>query len=192
MKPATFLTPINSFASGSLFSLENTEGTEISFIQREWPAVAIGSVFDREMVTHNHASGLASFASLATNGEKKRVENGASGPPVMANLESRPALSTPSVMEQTAFRLLQSTVYRYLSKIRAVDAVFISTEDDIIHVYTVVFDYNSELTNKLMKTERLIEKDWPGISFEFHTRAHQGREPFSTVPIDSQIVFGRQ
>jgi hypothetical protein len=43
----------------------------------------------------------------------------------------------------------------------------------------------------LLKQERRIEREFPQVQFEFHTRAHQGREPIRAVPFGSQSLFVR-
>jgi len=79
-----------------------------------------------------------------------------------------------------------------LSKLSEIDAVFISTDaSNVVHVFSVVRDYQSKMYDKLLRKERLVEKDFPGIVFEFHLRAHQGRKPHRAVPFGSQLVFVR-
>jgi hypothetical protein len=79
---------------------------------------------------------------------------------------------------------------RHLSKLPEIDAVFTWTDDcDVVHVYSVVHDFQSKFYDKLMKKERLVERDFPEIPFEFHVRAHQGRKPERAVPVGSEPVF---
>lgn len=104
----------------------------------------------------------------------------------------RSAPPAASLLGRTAYRLLQSTLERRLSKVPDVDAVFFAPDDDVIHVYTVVPEFDARVYEDLMRQERLIEKDWPGINFDFHTRAHQGREPVLAVPFGMHTAFVRQ
>jgi hypothetical protein len=62
---------------------------------------------------------------------------------------------------------------------------------NIVHVYSVVPEYRDNLYGKLLKQERLVEKELPQMKIEFHVRAHQGREPFRAVPFGSQPLFIR-
>jgi hypothetical protein len=83
-------------------------------------------------------------------------------------------------------------VGRHLSKVSEIDAVFVWTdENEVMHVYSVVEDYRSKVYDKLLRQERLIEKDLPKLPLEFHVRAHQGRNPERAVPFGSRPVFLR-
>jgi hypothetical protein len=80
-----------------------------------------------------------------------------------------------------------------LSKTRAIDAVYLFTDDtNVVHVFSVVRDFHSSLYNELLKKERAIERDFPEIHFEFHVRAHQGRPPAEAVRFDAELVFARR
>src|SRR5438093_1455138 len=70
----------------------------------------------------------------------------------------------------------------HLAKVAEVDAVFVSKENGTLHVYSVVHDFEDDFYEMLLKKESLIEKAFPRVSFEFHTRAHQGREPHFAAP----------
>jgi hypothetical protein len=85
----------------------------------------------------------------------------------------------------------QESVCKRIAKIKEVDASFIvPDESGTVHVYSVVEEYG-DFYDRLIRQERLIEKDCPGISFDFHVRARQSREPFQVAPIDAHPVFVR-
>jgi hypothetical protein len=79
----------------------------------------------------------------------------------------------------------------HLAKVPEVDAVFACQENGVIHVYSVVEEFCESYYKRLLKHEDLIEKAFPKMSFEFHTRAHQGREPHDAAPWDAESVFSR-
>lgn len=79
----------------------------------------------------------------------------------------------------------------YLSKAPWVDAVFAATENDTVHVYSVVKELREKYYEGLLKQENVIEKAFPEISFEFHTWVHQGREPSKSGPIFTELVYLR-
>ena len=89
-------------------------------------------------------------------------------------------------------------IRRALSRVPTIDAVFLLTDDaNVVHVFSVVREFQSKLYDKLLTKERAIEKDLPEIAFEFHVRAHQGREPAEAVPFDvihvaSLQLFGEE
>jgi hypothetical protein len=88
--------------------------------------------------------------------------------------------------------LHEQALRRRLSSVDAVRAVFLAADDEgIIHVYSVVPEYDSGFYDELLKQERLVEKEFPHLTFEFHVRAHQGREPARAVPFGSQPLFVR-
>jgi hypothetical protein len=79
-----------------------------------------------------------------------------------------------------------------LSKSPQIDAVFLLRDDaNVVHVFSVVRDFQPKIYDQLLKQERVIEKDLPEIAFEFHVRAHQGRQPAQAVPFDAELVFAR-
>ena len=80
---------------------------------------------------------------------------------------------------------------RHLAKVRDVDAVFAFPENGTVHIYSVVADIDDKYCKRLMKQEALVEKECPTTSFEFHTRAHQGREPNEAVPWNAELVYLR-
>jgi hypothetical protein len=96
------------------------------------------------------------------------------------------------VKEVRARRPHEQALNRRLSKVESIHAVFLTTDDErIIHVYSVVSDYRPDLYDKLLKQERIVEKEFPKLTFEFHVRAHQGRQPSRAVPFGSQPLFVR-
>jgi hypothetical protein len=84
----------------------------------------------------------------------------------------------------------QEAIRLHLAKVPEVDAVFVNREKQAVHVYSIVHEF-SDGYPLLSKKEKLIEKAFPKISFEFHTRAHQGREPHYAAPWDAELVFSR-
>jgi hypothetical protein len=83
-------------------------------------------------------------------------------------------------------------IRRALSRTPEIDAVFLLTDDaNVVHVFSVVREFQSKLYDKLLKNERAIEKDLPHIAFEFHVRAHQGRAPAQSVPFEAELVYAR-
>jgi len=84
----------------------------------------------------------------------------------------------------------REAVRLHLAKVVEVEAVFARIQDNVLHIYTVVAEF-SEGYQQLMKRERQVEKAFPKMRFDFHTRAHQGRIPHEAVPWDSEQVFLR-
>lgn len=81
---------------------------------------------------------------------------------------------------------------RRLSSVKEVDAIFIAAnEERVVHVYSVVRDFHADVYDELLKQEKRIEKKFPEARFDFHLRAHQGREPHLAVPADSRLLFFR-
>ena len=79
----------------------------------------------------------------------------------------------------------------HLAKVPTVDAVFVNTASDTIHVYSVVERFGDESCGQLLKEEAKVERTFPKVSFEFHTRAHQGRKPSESGPWGSELVYLR-
>jgi hypothetical protein len=79
-----------------------------------------------------------------------------------------------------------------LSKVPKVDAIFILTDDaNVVHVFSVVHEFQPKIYDKLLKKERAIEKGLPEYAFDFHVRAHQGRPPVQAVPVEAELVYAR-
>ncbi|MBI3822482.1 MAG: hypothetical protein HY289_07360 [Planctomycetes bacterium] len=79
----------------------------------------------------------------------------------------------------------------HLANVPTVDAVFVNTVSETIHVYSVVKEHREVYLKGILRQEDLIEKAFPEISFEFHTRAHQGRKPSESGPWGSELVYLR-
>jgi hypothetical protein len=87
---------------------------------------------------------------------------------------------------------LGTVLARHLSKVPRVEAVYVEHDDArLVHVYSVVSDYDTAFYRKLLNQERRIEREMPEVSFEFHVRAHQGRRPGLAVPFGSVPVYLR-
>ena len=83
-------------------------------------------------------------------------------------------------------------IRRVLSKIPEIDAVFLLRDDaNVIHVFSVVREFQARIYDRLLKKEHAIEEDLPESAFEFHVRAHQGREPAQSVPFEAELVYAR-
>lgn len=96
---------------------------------------------------------------------------------------TKPKLSRPKNWREA--------VRRYLSKVPEIDAVYVSTASRTIHVYSVVEDFHSTDYERLIRQEDRIEKAYPRLSFEFHTRVHRGRKPNGDERYGSELVFLR-
>ena len=79
----------------------------------------------------------------------------------------------------------------HLAKVPEVDAVYVNTASATVHVYAIVEDFHATDYNRLMRQEDRIEREFPEISFEFHTRAHRGKKPTGKEPHTSELVFLR-
>jgi hypothetical protein len=103
-------------------------------------------------------------------------------------------LASP-VGEKSLQKTLQSCsgqVISQLSTISGIEALFLHIDyDGVVHVYSVVADYSFGLYRELLKRERMVEKKLPTIRFDFHVRAHQGREPVRAVPLGARPLFMR-
>ncbi len=85
----------------------------------------------------------------------------------------------------------RAAIQRLFAKVSAVHAVFTYEFDDAIHVYSIVERFDDDSCGKIMKQESMLEKAFPDLSFEFHTRAHQGRKPSESGPWSSKLVYLR-
>jgi hypothetical protein len=106
-------------------------------------------------------------------------------------VKKSPQARKPSARAAVRPKDWREALRAHLAKVPEVDGVFMSAEKNVIHVYSVVLEFNDRLYKRLLKQESLIEKGFPEIAFEFHTRAHQGREPHFAVPFDAEQVFLR-
>jgi hypothetical protein len=85
----------------------------------------------------------------------------------------------------------RDTLRRRLAKVREIEAIFAVQTKGLIHVFTVVAEHDSDVYDPLLRQESLIEKDHPSLAFDFHTREHQGRPPYRTVPFEAELVYLR-
>lgn len=85
----------------------------------------------------------------------------------------------------------REAIRRHLAKVPEVDAVYVSTASATIHVYSVVESFHKIDYKRLIRQEDRVEKEFPEISFEFHTTAHQGRKPTRLSPYGRDLVFLR-
>jgi hypothetical protein len=86
----------------------------------------------------------------------------------------------------------EDVIRRVLSKAPEIEAVFLLTDDaNVVHVFSVVREFQSKLYDKLLKKERAIEMVLPEVLLEFHVRAHQGRKPAQAVPFEAELVYAR-
>ena len=86
---------------------------------------------------------------------------------------------------------LPKAIRFHLAKIRAIDAVYVVVDNNVVHVFSVVREFEEAVYDKLLKKERLIEKAFPDAVCEFHLRAHQGRKAHLAVPYGAEAVFVR-
>jgi hypothetical protein len=86
----------------------------------------------------------------------------------------------------------EDVIRRVLCKAPEIEAVFLLTDDAcVVHVFSVVREFQSKFYDKLLKKEHAIEHALPEILFEFHLRAHQGRKPVQAVPFEAELVYAR-
>lgn len=86
----------------------------------------------------------------------------------------------------------KEVIHRVLATIREIDAVFLLRDDaNVVHVFSVVNEFQSKIYDTLLRKEHILEKDLPEIALEFHVRAHQGREPAQAVPYEAELVYAR-
>lgn len=99
--------------------------------------------------------------------------------------------SKPSKSTKHRAKDWRDAIRLHLAKAPGVDAVFVNTVSETIHVYSVVKEHREKHFKGLLRQENLIEKAYPEVSFEFHTRAHQGRSPSESGPWGSELVYLR-
>ena len=85
----------------------------------------------------------------------------------------------------------QDAIRIHLGKVPEVEAVFVNSDDNVLHVYSVVRKFDEAYIKRLVKQESLIEKAFPKLALEFHIRAHMGREAHEAVPFDAGLLFQR-
>ena len=86
----------------------------------------------------------------------------------------------------------RDSLRRRLAKVPEIDGIYFVKDGTTVHVFTVIKEHLSEIYEPLMKQETLVEKDHPRISFDFHTREHQGRPSHQAVPHGAEAVFLRK
>src|SRR5438067_13478240 len=107
-------------------------------------------------------------------------------------MKKKPKVGTGSTVVMKCAASCADVIRRALSKTPAIDAVFLLTDDaNVVHVFSVVREFQPTLYDRLLKKERAIEKDLPEIAFEFHVRAYQGRAPAEVVPFEAELVDAR-
>lgn len=107
----------------------------------------------------------------------------------MKNAQRRKPTVLARAPKRSAKPQYEDSVRNRIAKIKEVDAAYVVRDEyGTVQVYSVVQEYG-DFYDRLMRQERLIEKDCPGISFDFHVRARQNREPSLAVPIDALAVF---
>lgn len=93
---------------------------------------------------------------------------------------------------KSAIAASAASVGRLLGKTPGVDAVFLLKDEvNVVHVYSVARQLRPAIYGRLLQTERTIEKKHPEVAFEFHLRAHQGRNPAEAVPLEAELVYSR-
>lgn len=87
----------------------------------------------------------------------------------------------------------RDAVRRYLSKVSAVDAVYVyvSAASGTVHVYSIVEQHGDDSCGPIMEQEDKVEKAFPRVSFEFYTRAHQGRHPSEVASPAWELLYLR-
>jgi hypothetical protein len=81
-------------------------------------------------------------------------------------------------------------IRRYFTKVPTVDAVYVFA-GETIHVYTIVKELREKYYKGLLEQEGLFEKAYPEFSFDFHTRAHQGRDQSTWGSWGWELVYLR-
>lgn len=68
----------------------------------------------------------------------------------------------------------KEAIRRTLSGLSRIDAIFLlTTEANVVHVFSVVREFQSKLYTNLLRKEKTLERKFPEIAFEFHVRAHK-------------------
>src|SRR6266542_1895150 len=76
-------------------------------------------------------------------------------------------IGTTAVLKRSA--TCEKTLRRVLSGVSQIDAVFFMRDDtNVLHVFSVIREFQSKLYTKLLSKEAAIEKRFPEIAFEFH------------------------
>ena len=75
-----------------------------------------------------------------------------------------------------------------LRKVPEIEGLFVVTNGGTVHVFSVFEEIEFIRYKLLMKQEGLVEKDNPLITFDFHTRVHQGRPPHRAAPHGAEAI----
>ncbi len=107
-----------------------------------------------------------------------------------AKKQTRAGNGSTAVLSRPA--TYEKAIRRVLSGVPQIDAVFLlRDETNVIHIYSVVREFQSKFYTRLLPKETAIEKKFPEMAFEFHVRAHQGREPAQAAPFEAELVYSR-
>ena len=107
-------------------------------------------------------------------------------------VKKKPKVGIRSTVVMKCAPSCADVIHRALSKTPALaPGILLADDANVVHVFSVVREFQSKLYDNLLKKERAIEKDLPEIAFEFHVRAHQGREPAEAVPFEAELVYAR-
>ncbi len=133
---------------------------------------------------------LAAIKCYSVPSERLAVVGHRSGSLTVANTLTLKAFAFPMTNATTV--PYQRSLAQHLGAVAKVQAIF-SQEDEngVVHVYSVVDEFDDKVYKLLLKRERLVEDDFPDAKLEFHLRASQGRRPFLAVPFDARPVFLR-
>jgi hypothetical protein len=86
----------------------------------------------------------------------------------------------------------QQTLLRRAPKVKGLDGVFYGEDSlGVCHVYWVMHDLFTPVTERVLHQEKLITKEFPKVPFYFHLWVHQGRELVKTVPRGLKPLFVR-
>jgi hypothetical protein len=85
----------------------------------------------------------------------------------------------------------RDAVRLHLSKVPTVDAVFVKEGNETVHVSSLVKEHRDKYYRGLYRQEQQVMDEFPEISFEFHTWAHQGRDPSKPGPWGTELVYLR-
>jgi hypothetical protein len=86
----------------------------------------------------------------------------------------------------------QQALLRRAPRVKGLDGVFYGKDSvGVCHVYWVMQELFEKVTERVLRQERLITKEFPKIPFYFHLWVHQGREIAKTVPRGLKPLFVR-
>ena len=134
---------------------------------------------ETEIVANNSSSDEEAAVNLTRNHVYSRGPSGL--------FDERKSFALPNATKE----VVEKSLYEQLSKIHEVDAVFITVEDQIVHIYSITREFDSGTTSRVTDAEDRIEAEFLDVRFEFHTRVHQGRDPKLAAPFYSQPLFIR-